>query len=269
MGAPGAKSNSQQSNSTSGFRTKTLKLTVIFAPCSRSELLDIYNPVEFPDIDRQMRVISKQLTASGSYTGDAQNKVIYINCASVKCVCEAEEGPLIVIPDSKMDKLERAIQLIHELLDYWHGYGGTVQTTFCSYEPLEDIMAALQSILGCPGSTSVQDADFSSDASSAFSDSFNQYKQWTFINIHTSTYRAIYEYQSSNDKSEEENLKDENERLINSIKDEEARKKFREWYDAESGSMTKTTKRYGVEGLAQYHSEYQKYLYCNAYAYLF
>ncbi len=258
MGKTDAKSNSQQSNSTSGFPTKTLKLTIIFAPCSRSELLDIYNPMEFPNVDRQMRIISKQLTASGSYTGEAQDKVIFINCASVQ-VSVPENGDPIPESSSMMDKLERAIQLIHELLDTNHGYKGTVQTTFCSYQPLEDIMVALQSILGCPGG-SVKNADFGGDASFAFSDSFNQYKGWTFINKHTSTYKAIYQYESSNDKSEPENLKDENERLINSIEDEEVRRKFREWYDAESGSMTRTTKRLGVEGFVKYHPEYRKYL---------
>ena len=258
MGAPGAKSNSQQSNSTSGFRSKTLKLTVIFAPCSRSELLDIYNPIEFPNIDRQMRVISRQLTASGAYSDEPQDKVVYINCASIQCTVPEGGEP---VPDSvsMLDKLERAIQLIHELLDANHGYGGTVQTNFCSYQPLEDIMFALQSILGCSGG-SVKDAEFGGNASFLYSNSFARYKDWTFVNKHTSTYKAIYEYQSSNGKSEAENLKDENERLIDSIEDEEARRKFREWYDAESGSMTKTTKRYGVEGLAQYHPEYQKYL---------
>lgn len=258
MGAPGAKSNSQQSNSTSGFRSKTLKLTVIFAPCSRSELLDIYNPIEFPNIDRQMRVISRQLTASGAYSDEPQDKVVYINCASIQCTVPEGGEP---VPDSvsMLDKLERAIQLIHELLDANHGYGGTVQTNFCSYQPLEDIMFALQSILGCSGG-SVKDAEFGGNASFLYSNSFAKYKDWTFVNKHTSTYKAIYEYQSSNGKSEAENLKDENERLIDSIEDEEARRKFREWYDAESGSMTKTTKRYGVEGLAQYHPEYQKYL---------
>ena len=259
MGRTGGKSNTRSGTSTTGLATKNLKLTIIFAPCSRSELLDIYNPMEFPTVDKEMRVISQQVESSGDYVPAVQDKVIYINCSSITGVAPPV-GPPVFFPESMMDKLERAVQLVHELLDYWHGYKGTVHTTFCCYQPLEDLMVALQSILGCPGSISAQDADFSADASFIFSDSFDRYKQWTFVNIHSSVYKAEYKYESYNGKSEAENLKAENERLINEIEDERARQKFREYQDAEYDTMYKTTTRYGLEGFVKYHPEYSTQL---------
>lgn len=263
MGRTGAKSNQKSGSITDGLRHKDLKLTVIFAPVSRSELLDIYNPIEYPCVDREMRVISRQVESSGDYIAEQQDKVIYINCSSIEVTCASEEEspPMLVSIDSStmMDKLHRAIQLIHELLDYWHGYGGTVFTTFCCYQPLEDLMVALQSILSCPGSISSKDAEFFSDASTSFSDAFDLYYEWTFVNKHSSVYKAEYKYEAYNGKSEEENLKEANENLINNLKDvsEEAYIKFREYQDATS--TTKTTKMYAVEGFIKSHPEYAKH----------
>lgn len=262
MGRTDAKSNNRSGNITDGLRQKDLKLTVIFAPVSRSELLDIYNPIEFPTVDRQMRVISTPVGKSGNYVAETQDKVIYINCASIKCKCITHEDapPELLGLDSfsMMDKLERAVQLVHELLDYWHGYKGTIQTTFCCYQPLEDLMVSLQSILGCSGGISAQDAEFFSDASVVFCDSFNQYKQWTFVNKHESVYKAEYKYEVYNDKSPTENLKEANEQIIDQLKekDEEAWRKFREYYDA--SGMDKTTKMFSVEDYLKSHSEYEK-----------
>ena len=264
MGQTGGKTNSRSGSTSTRLLRKDLKLTVIFAPVSRSELLDIYNPIEYPCVDREMRVISRQVSSSGDYVSEEQDKVIYINCSSieVQTACASEGSlPMLVSVDSStmLDKLERAVQLVHELLDYWHGYGGTVFTTFCCYQPLEDLMVALQSILGCPGSSSAQDAEFFSDASVVFCDSFNQYKQWTFVNKHSSVYKAEYKYESYNGKSEEENLKDANENMFDNLKeiDEEAWRRFREYQDATG--MSKTTAMYGVEGYIKSHPEFAKY----------
>lgn len=259
MGKTGAKQNNRSGNSTKGLLHKDLKLTIIFAPCSRSELLDIYNPIEFPVVDRNMRVIIKQLETSGAYVSEVQDKVIYINCGSIKCAAH-EEGPIILFPESKMDKLKRAIQLIHELLDYWHGYEGTVFTTFCCCQPLEDLSTALQSLLGCPsGIPSTSSSDFTSTASSSFSKEFDQYKQWTFINKHSSLYLAEYKYEAYNGKSEVENLKEENERMIESLP-EEARKRFREYQDMKGVKMYGTSARLSLEQYVKYHPKYSNYL---------
>lgn len=260
MGQTGGESNSRSGSLTAGLLRKDLKLTVIFAPCSRCELLDIYNPIEFPTVDRQMRVISKKLEASNDYVPEQQDKVIYINCDSITGVAP-EVGPPLFFPKDMMDKLKRAIQLIHELLDYWHGYYGTVFTNFCCYEPLQGLMVALQSILGCPGGISAGDTEFVSNASAAFSDALEFYYEWTFVNKHSSVYRAQYKYEVYNDKSDKENLLDANEKIIDGLKDisEEAWSKFRDYYDATG--TDKTTKMYGVEGYISSHPEYEKFYY--------
>lgn len=261
MGRTDAKKNQRSGQSTSGLRHKDLRLTIIFAPCSRSELMDIYNPIEFPNVDRQMRVISTELESSGAYVAEQQDKLIFINCGSAECYyMEESEDPLIVTTESLKEKLQRSIQLIHELLDSWHGYQGTVFTTFSCYHPLEELMVSLQAILNCPGSVASECSEFSAEATSTFSHSFDRYKQWTFVNKFSGVYKAIHHYEVHDDKPEAEKLKEENERLINSIKDEEVKQKFRDWYDAEVGSTTRTTKRLGVEGFVKYHSEYNKYL---------
>lgn len=268
MGRTGAKSNQKSGSLTDGLRHKDLKLTVIFAPISRSELLDIYNPIEFPCVDREMRVISRQVESSGNYVAEQQDKVIYINCSTigVQTACVSEGSlPILVSVDSStmMDKLHRAIQLIHELLDYWHGYGGTVFTTFCCYQPLEDLMVALQSILSCPGSISSKDAEFFSDACTSFSDAFDLYYEWTFVNKHSSVYKAEYKYESYNGKSEEENLKNSTEDMIINLslneKDKEAFEKFRQYQDMSEG-IYKTQYRLALEGYVRSHPEYQKHL---------
>ena len=270
MGQTGGKTNSRSGSLTAGLKKKNLKLTVIFAPVNRCELLDIYNPIEFPCVDREMRVISRQVDSSGDYVAEDQDKVIYINCSTIEvqtaCVSEGSLPMLVSINSSSlMDKLQRAIQLIHELLDYWHGYGGTVFTTFCCYQPLEDLMVALQSILGCPGSNSAQDAEFFSDASSSFSDAFDFYYEWTFVNKHSSVYKAEYKYESYNGKSEEENLKNANEdmmtnlNLSSNLKDKEAFQKFRQYQDMSNG-VYKTQYRLELEGFVKSHPEYQQHL---------
>ena len=258
MGRTNAKSNTRSGNITDGLRHKDLKLTVIFAPCSRSELLDIYNPIEFPYVDREMRVLIRQLAKSGDYVAEQQDKVIFINCSSVQ-LTGGEEGALpTLVGASLIPKLKRSIQLIHELLDYWHGYTGTVFTTFCSFTPLEGLMEALQNILKCPSNgTQTANISFASMMAAQFSDAFDLYYEWTFVNKHTSIYEAEYKYEVHIDKTEEDILKEDNDRLIDSLP-EKAKQKFLDYQNAEG--TTKTTKRFGLEDFVKYNPEYDKYL---------
>ena len=259
MGKTGAKSNTKSGNLTDGLKKKDLKLTVIFAPVSRSELFDIYNPLECPVVDRQMRVISRLVDSSGEYVPEVQDKVIYINCASANCIAE-EGGPIVdLTPESLEDKLGRAIQIIHELLDYWHGYFGTVFTTFCCYQPLEGLMQALQTVLKCPPfvPSSQAGGGFSMGVPAKFQDAFDMYYEWTFIAKHSSVYKGEFKYEVYNNKTPEENLQEEINDLLKDLekKDPKAKEKFDNYLN--SAGTFKSASRLGLEGYLKYHPEYQ------------
>lgn len=258
MGRTGAKSTQKSGNLTDGLRKKDLKLTVIFAPVSRSELFDIYNPVECPVVDRQMRVISRLVDSSGEYTPETQDKVIFINCASANCIAQ-EDGPIIdLTPESLTDKLGRAIQLIHELLDYWHGYYGTVFTTFCCYQPLEGLMAALQTVLNCPPFISSQGGvGVSMGVPAQFEDAMDLYYEWTFVAKHSSVYKGEFKYEVYNELSEEENLKKEIEDILANLTGE-AKEKFQKYLESEG--MYRTQNRFALESFCKRNPEYQGYL---------
>ena len=261
MGRSGAKKNQKSGNLTDGLKKKDLKLTVIFAPVSRSELFDIYNPLECPVVDRQMRVISRLVDSSGEYSPETQDKVIYINCASAKCYAE-EGGPIVdLTPESLEDKLGRAIQLIHELLDYWHGYYGTVFTTFCCFQPLEGLMTALQTLLQCPPfiSNSEHGVGVSMGVPAKYQDAFDLYYEWTFVAKHSSVYKAEFKYEVYNEKSPEENLQEEIDDLLKELgeKDPRAREKFENYLN--SAGTFRTSTRLGLEEFLRYHPEYQPY----------
>ncbi len=261
MGRTGAKSTQKSGNLLDGLKKKDLKLTVIFAPVSRSELFDVYNPVECPVVDRQMRVISRLVDSSGEYVPETQDKVIFINCASANCIAE-EDGPIVdLTPQSLEDKLGRAIQIIRELLDYWHGYYGTVFTTFCCYQPLEGLMAALQTVLKCPPFVSSSSGVGVSMAVPAkFEDAFDFYYDWTFVAKHSSIYKGEFKYEVYNDKSPEENLQDEINDLLKELgeKDPRAKEKFDNYLN--SAGTFRSASRLGLEGYLKYHPEYQGYL---------
>ena len=219
MGQTDANSNNRDTEYWHSNRQKDLKLTVIFAPVSRSELLDLYNPIEYPVVDREMRVLNRKIADSGSYTPETQDKVVYINCASLE-VAVCEEGP-VPLGASAMDKVKRAIQLIHELLDYWYGYKGTVYTTFCCYKPLEGLMESLQTILKCPPSYSSIYGPFISEASGQFGDAFDSYPEWTFVSVFSGVYEAEYEYIVRNEKSDIEVLQERNQQLVDGLSEKE------------------------------------------------
>lgn len=240
-----------------------MKLTVIFAPCARNELLDLYHPKDCPYVDSQLRILIRQLSQSGSYVDEPQDKVVYINCGSVNFF-RPEEGPITTpVVDTMIPKLKRAIQLIHELLDYWHGYKGTVQTTFCSFTPLQGLMEALQNILKCPSSlpqTSNIGSAFSSAASALFSDAFDLYYEWTFVNKHSSYYEAEYKYESRDDRPETDLLNEDNERIINSLP-EDAQRIFRKYQENRNGIKTlSASAKLGLEGYMKYHPELDQQL---------
>lgn len=219
MGQTDANSNNRDTEYWHSNRQKDLKLTVIFAPVSRSELLGLYNPIEYPVVDREMRVLNRKITDSGSYTPETQDKVVFINCASTE-VAVCAEGP-VPLGASSMDKVKRAIQLIHELLDYWHGYRGTVYTTFCCYKPLEGLMESLQTILKCPPSYSSSYSYFISDACGKFGDAFDIYPEWTFVSVFSGVYEAEYEYIVRNEKSDIEVLQERNQQLVDGLSEKE------------------------------------------------